>query len=44
MDYKQYTEEALVTFKIWKLFDKFYYDPCQNNILQNSILEKYIIS
>ena len=42
--YKPYTEEALVTSKIWKLFDKFYYDPCQNNILQNSILEKYIIS
>ena len=44
MDYEQYTEEALVTAKIWKLSDKFYYGPCQNNILQNNILEKYIIS
>ena len=41
MDYKQYTEEALVTAKTWKLSDKFYYDPCQNNILPNDILEKY---
>lgn len=44
MDYEQYTEEALVTSKIWKLSDKFYYDPRQNSILQNNILEKYIIS
>ena len=44
MDYKQYTEEALVTAKTWKLSNKFYYDPRQNNILQNNILEKYIIS
>ena len=35
MDYKQYTEE------VGKLSDKFYYDPCQNNILPNDILEKY---
>ena len=42
MDYKQYTEEeALATAKTWKLSDKFYYDPCQNNILPNDILEKY---
>ena len=41
-DYKQHTEEeALVTAKIWKLSDKFHYDPCQNNILPNDILEKY---
>ena len=44
MDYKQYTEEALVTAKIWKLSDKFHYDPRQNNILQNNILENYKIS
>lgn len=44
MEYKQYTEEeVLATDKIWKLSDKFHYDPCQNNILPNDILEKYII-
>ena len=44
MEYKQYTEkEALATAKIWKLSDKLYYDPRQNNILPNDILEKYII-
>lgn len=42
MEYKQYTEEeVLATAKIWKLSDKFYYDPRQNNILPNDILEKY---
>lgn len=42
MDYEQYTEEeALAIAKVGKLSDKFYYDPRQNNILQNNILEKY---
>ena len=41
-DYNQYTEEeALATAKVGKLSDKFYYDPRQNNILPNDILEKY---
>ena len=41
-DEKQYTEEeALATAKVGKLSDKFYYDPRQNNILPNDILEKY---
>ena len=43
-DYKQHTEEeALATAKVGKLSDKFYYDPRQNNVLPNNILEKYII-
>lgn len=43
-DYKQHTEEeALATAKVGKLSDKFYYDPRQNSILPNNILEKYII-
>ena len=42
MDYEQHIEEeALATAKTWKLSDKFYYDPRQNNILPNDILEKY---
>ena len=41
-DYKQYTEEeVLATAKVGKLSDKFHYDPCQNNILPNDVLEKY---
>lgn len=45
MDYEQYTEEeALAIAKIWKLSDKFYYSPRQNNILPNDILEKYKLS
>ena len=44
-DYKQYTEEeVLATAKVGKLSDEFRYDPRQNNILQNNILEKYMIS
>ena len=44
-DYKQYTEEeALATAKVGKLSDEFRYDPRQNNILQNNILENYKIS
>lgn len=44
-DYKQYTEEeVLATAKVGKLSDKFYYDPRQNNILPNDILEKYKLS
>ena len=40
--YKQHTEEeVLATAKVGKLSDKFYYDPRQNNILPNDILEKY---
>ena len=39
---KQYTEEeALATAKVGKLSDEFHYDPRQNNILPNDILEKY---
>lgn len=42
MDYKQHIEEeALATAKTRELSDKFYYDPRQNNILPNDILEKY---
>lgn len=45
MDYKQYIEEeALAITETWELYNKFHYDPHQNNILQNNILEKYIIS
>ena len=41
-DYKQHTEEeALATAKVGKLSDEFHYDPRQNNILPNDILEKY---
>ena len=41
-DYKQYTEEeALATAKVGKLSDEFHYDPRQNNILPNDILEKH---
>ena len=44
-DYKQHTEEeALATDKVGKLSDKFYYDPRQNNVLPNNILENYKIS
>ena len=44
-DYKQHIgEEVLTTAKVGKLSDEFHYDPYQNNILQNNILEKYIIS
>lgn len=44
-DEKQYTEEeVLAIIKVWKSSDKFYYDPCQNNILPNDILEKYKLS
>ena len=43
-DYKQHIEEeALATAKTWKLSDEFHYDPCQNSILPNNILEKYTI-
>ena len=44
MDYKQYTEEALATAKVGKLSDEFHYDPRQNNVLPNNILENYKIS
>ena len=41
-DYKQHTEEeVLATAKVGKLSDEFHYDPRQNNILPNDILEKY---
>ena len=41
-DYKQHTEEeVLATAKVRKLSDEFRYDPRQNNILPNDILEKY---
>ena len=44
-DYKQHTEEeVLATAKVRKLSDEFRYDPRQNNILQNNILENYKIS
>lgn len=44
-DYKQHIEEeTLATAKTWKLSDEFHYDPRQNNILQNNILEKYKLS
>ena len=44
-DYKQHTEEeALATAKVGKLSDEFHYDPRQNNILPNNILENYKIS
>ena len=44
-DYKQHTEEeVLATAKVGKLSDEFHYDPRQNNILQNNILENYKIS
>ena len=44
MDYKQYTEEEVFEItKTWGLYNEFRYDPCQNNILQNNILEKYKI-
>ena len=43
-DYKQYTEEeALATAKVGKLSDEFHYDPRQNNVLPNNILENYKI-
>ena len=45
MDYKQYTEEDMLAItKTWGLYNEYHYDPRQNNILQNNILEKYIIS
>ena len=41
-DYKQHREEeALTTAKVGKLSDEFHYDPRQNNILPNDILEKH---
>ena len=41
-DYKQHIEEeALATAKVGKLSDEFHYDPYQNNILPNDVLEKY---
>ena len=44
-DYKQYTEEeALAAAKVGKLSDDFHYDPRQNNVLPNNILENYKIS
>lgn len=44
-DYKQYTEEeVLATAEVGKLSDEFHYDPHQNNILPNDILEKYKLS
>ena len=44
-DYKQHIEEeVLVTANVGKLSDEFHYDPRQNNILQNNILKKYMIS
>ena len=43
-DYKQHTEEeVLTTAKVGKLSDEYHYDPYQNNVLPNDILEKYII-
>lgn len=39
-DYKQHIEEeVLATAKVGKLSDEFHYDPCQNNILPNDVLE-----
>ena len=39
---KQYTEEEVLAIaKTWGLYDEFYYDLYQNNILPNDILEKY---
>ena len=44
-DYKQHIEEeVLVTANVGKLSDEFHYDPRQNNILPNDILEKYKLS
>ena len=41
-DYKQHTEEEVLTAaKTWKLSDEFHYDPHQNNILPNDMLEKH---
>ena len=41
-DYKQHIEEeTLATAKTWGLYNEYHYDPCQNNILPNDILEKY---
>ena len=42
MDYKQHIEEeALATAKTRELYNEFHYDPRQNSILPNDILEKY---
>lgn len=44
-DEKQHTEEeVLATAKVGKLSDEFHYDPRQNSILPNDILEKYKLS
>ena len=44
-DYKQHTEEeVLATAKVGKVSDEFHYDPRQNNVLPNNILENYKIS
>ena len=44
-DYKQHTEEeVLATAKVGKISDEFHYDPRQNNVLPNNILENYKIS
>ena len=39
---KQYTEEEVLAIAAaWNLYDEFYYDLYQNNILPNDVLEKY---
>ena len=43
-DYKQYTEEDMLAItKTWGLYIEYRYDPYQNNVLPNNILENYKI-